>query len=105
MSVTKSSSRDAIAGKAKLLAWLLLSFASVVLAEKATELNDDFLEYLGNMEDSDDNWSDFDRKADTHAGRPIENTHHSSSTSSSQSSRPNVDRTGVDRPTLDGVSK
>ncbi len=37
---------------------LMFGFASLVLAEKAAEPSDDFLAYLGDLEDEDDNWSD-----------------------------------------------
>lgn len=37
---------------------ILFGFASLVLAEKAAEPSDDFLAYLGDLEDDDDNWSD-----------------------------------------------
>src|SRR6266853_1838234 len=43
----------------KLVVLLLLGCASLARAEQATELSADFLEYLGNMENSEDNWTDF----------------------------------------------
>jgi hypothetical protein len=43
----------------KLVVLLLLGCATLAHAEQATELSDDFLEYLGNMENSEDNWTDF----------------------------------------------
>jgi hypothetical protein len=41
-----------------LLTAMLFGFASLVLAEKTAEPSDDFLAYLGDLEDEDDNWAD-----------------------------------------------
>ena len=90
--VTKPDSCDAVASRARWLVWLLLGFASVALAEKTAELSDDFLEFLGNTEDSDDNWSDFSHDADVHADTSVSHAHQSSSASSSLSSKHSVDR-------------
>ncbi len=38
---------------------VLLGVASLVWADKATEMSADFLEYLGSLEDDEDNWTDF----------------------------------------------
>ena len=43
----------------KWLAMLMLGHATIVHAQDSSELNDEFLEYLGNMESSEDNWTDF----------------------------------------------
>ncbi len=69
-------------GKIRLLACLLFAFASIVLAEKATEVNDDFLEYLGSMENDDDNWSDFTKQQNTQGDNAAIRSHQSSSASS-----------------------
>jgi len=53
----------------KLFVLLLLGCATLAYAEQATELSDDFLEYLGNMENSEDNWTDF--SAAERAAAPI----------------------------------
>ena len=42
---------------------LLLMQAGLVYADKLSEVSEDFLEYLGNLEGTDDNWTDFATKA------------------------------------------
>jgi hypothetical protein len=42
---------------------LMLGMASLVWADKVTEVGADFLEYLGSLEDADDNWTDFTAEA------------------------------------------
>lgn len=45
--------------KVQLIVVLLGAFASLAFAEKTADVSDDFIEYLGQMEDNDGNWSDF----------------------------------------------
>jgi len=61
---------------------LMFGFSCLVLADKAAEPSDDFLAYLGDMEDNDDNWSDF---ADQHEVKPDSHAGQASSTSSTSS--------------------
>jgi hypothetical protein len=42
---------------------LMLGMASLVWADQVTEVGADFLEYLGSLEDADDNWTDFTAEA------------------------------------------
>jgi len=77
-------SRQTSVRKASLIAGLLAGFASLAFAEKAAELNDDFIEYLGQMEDNDDNWSDF--VDDAHAREVAVPSHAQQSSASSLSS-------------------
>ncbi|HEX2586474.1 MAG TPA: hypothetical protein VHL14_15225 [Steroidobacteraceae bacterium] len=59
VSMELASPRSVSTRKTRLLAGLMAGVASLAFAEKAAEISDDFIEYLGQMEDSDDNWSDF----------------------------------------------
>jgi hypothetical protein len=53
-------SRAVFVKRAQLAGLMLLGCVSLAAAaDKVTELSDDFLEYLGSMEGSDDNWTDF----------------------------------------------
>lgn len=45
--------------KLLVLLMLMLGLAGLAHAEQTLELSDDFLEYLGNMESNEDNWTDF----------------------------------------------
>lgn len=48
------------ARRAQLASLMLLGCVSLVCAaDKAAELSDDFLEYLGSLEGSEDTWADF----------------------------------------------
>lgn len=50
--------------RAQLAGLMLLSCMSIAwAADKAAELSDDFLEYLGSLEGDDDNWTDFSADA------------------------------------------
>ena len=71
--------------RAPLLAWLLFAFASVVFAEKTAEAGDDFLEYLGSMENDNDNWSDFAEPRNTQDNM-TSHSHQSTSAASKQAS-------------------
>jgi len=51
--------RQMAASKARLIAGLLATVTALAFAEKTAELNDDFIEYLGQMESNDEDWSDF----------------------------------------------
>ena len=69
--------------------WFICLFFGVscmALAEKSAEPSDELLAYLGDMEDSDDNWSDF---ADQHAAKPDVHSQSSSASSSSSLSHAN----------------
>ncbi|MES1195807.1 MAG: hypothetical protein ABUL58_02565 [Steroidobacter sp.] len=81
-------------GKSRRLACLLFAFASIVLAEKTAEPSDDFLAYLGDMEDGDDNWSDF---ADEHTSKAEVHAQQASSTSSTSSQGHGTDRSASGR--------
>jgi hypothetical protein len=80
-----SESRRDGAISTRLLAWLVFGFASLALAEKITEPSDDFLTYLGELEDNDDNWSDFAQQQSS-GEASSSNSHQASSTSSDHSS-------------------
>ena len=78
----------------KWLAMLMLVHATIVHAQTSSELNDEFLEYLGNMESSEDNWTDFsatqtrDNAATTTRNSPPNSSDaHSSSSTTSTSSK------------------
>jgi len=68
---------------AQLIAGLLGAFSSLAFADKTADVSDDFIEYLGQMEDRDDNWSDF---ADQARSETV-TTHEQSSAASSASSQ------------------
>jgi len=85
--------------KAQLVAGLLGAFSSLAFAEKAADLNDDFMEYLGQMEDNDDNWSDFvDRTAAKQDMASTHAEHSSASSATSVSSRSDGKAAGRTRP-------
>lgn len=42
---------------------LMLGMATLAWADKVQEASADFLEYLGSLEDEDDNWTDFTAEA------------------------------------------
>ena len=71
--------------KPRVAAWLLVGVASLAFAEKSTQPSDDFLEYLGSMEDRNDNWSDFANADKSQAANDNSSSSHSSSSSSSSS--------------------
>lgn len=53
--------------RAQLAGWMLLGCVSLAwTADKVAELSDDFLEYLGSLEGSDDTWMDFTADAVAH---------------------------------------
>lgn len=69
------------------LSAVLFGFASLALAEKTAEPNDDFLAYLGDLEDDDDNWSDLANGDDvkSHAHGQASSASSASSTRSASS--------------------
>lgn len=85
------------ARKIRLLAGLMAGVASLAFAEKAAELSDDFIEYLGQMENSEDNWSDFADQ--TKQDATSMHSEHSSTASATSS------RSGNDGKTVSGRSR
>lgn len=62
--VPSSLATGSLVKRAQLASLLLLGCISLaVAADKAAQLSDDFLEYLGNLEGDDDNWMDFSADA------------------------------------------
>jgi hypothetical protein len=60
MHVAREQRSAVFARRAQLASLMLLGCVSLALAaDKVAELSDDFLEYLGSMEGSDENWMDF----------------------------------------------
>ena len=82
--------------KVRALTWLVVGFASLALAEKIAEPSDDFLAYLGELEDSDDNWSDFSQEQNS-GEASSRNSHQASSTSSDQSRSHHNDHAAAER--------
>ena len=60
---------------------LLLMQAGLVYADKLSEVSEDFLEYLGNLEGTNENWTDFATKA----AAPVIQAGNSSASSSKNS--------------------
>jgi len=57
--------------RTQLASLMLLGCVSLVwAADKAAELSDDFLEYLGSLEGNDETWMDFAADAATHDSTP-----------------------------------
>lgn len=70
-----------------LVSWagiVLLGAAALARADKVTDMSADFLEYLGSLEDGDDNWTDFG--TDFADEVPAVGQHSTSSAASSASS-------------------
>jgi len=64
------------------ITWMLCMFVTMAWAERIADPSDEFLAYLGDLEDSDDNWADF---AEESSGKPPANEHQTSSSSSTSS--------------------
>lgn len=64
-----------------MFALLLLMQAGLVYADKLSEVSEDFLEYLGNLEGTNENWTDFATKA----AAPVIQAGNSSASSSKNS--------------------
>lgn len=70
-----------------LVSWagiVLLGAAALARADKVAEMSADFLEYLGSLEDGEDNWTDF--VTDFADDVPAAGQHSTSSAASSASS-------------------
>lgn len=82
--------KDSAPLRLKLILGLMFGCAALALAENTAELSDEFLEYLGNMETGDDNWTDFAATVDNAHAPTGDSTpkagSHGAQTSSSQSS-------------------
>jgi len=96
LSMAKSEAPRGSMIKARALAWLLFGFASLVLAEKIVEPSDDFLTYLGELEDNDDNWSDFAQEQNS-GEQSSRDSHQASSASSDQSRNRRNERASAER--------
>jgi len=79
----------------KWLAILTLGYAAIVHAQDS-ELNDEFLEYLGNMESSEDNWTDFSTAQIAPARNNATSAHNSSRNSSDAQSSSSASHASAD---------
>lgn len=83
------------AGRVSMLVCCMFGFATLAFVANTAEVNDDFLEYLGNLESNDDNWTDFAGEAAAESSGPRANVSTNESTASSLNSSRQVKSTDV----------
>lgn len=82
--------RDTWFDGARLTLVLMLGCAALAHAQDTAELSDDFLEYLGNMESTEDNWTDF--AAEKSAAHATESPSSDAATSKGTDTQPPANR-------------